>query len=277
MTSSTESRRGPAGARRRTPSWRGAWAAAAVAALAALAAGEAFAQDGLDLSREYTFAVDEAYPPFSYTNDQGALTGFDAEIARALCEEIGIRCRVLGMPFDDILPAVVAGTVDAGVSGFGWTAERAEVVDFTDKYYRSTTMFIQRGDSISDTSPAAIKGKRIGVQKNTIQETYARETFVPDSEVLVFDDNDSLLAAMSAGQCDLGMVDGLAGFSLLKSEAGEGFDVAGDPLPLETESRIAVPKRLPAMTAAINAAIPRIRQSGVYDEINRRYFSFSVY
>jgi polar amino acid transport system substrate-binding protein len=73
------------------------------------------------------------------------------------------------------------------------------------------------------------------------------------------------------------MVDGLPGFSFVRSDEGDGFDMAGDPLPLETVARMIVNKNLPGLREELNAAILRIRANGVYDEINRKYFSFSVY
>jgi ABC-type amino acid transport substrate-binding protein len=256
-------------------------AALALAALAAgllthLGHGSALAQ-GVDRSRVYRVAVDESYPPFSFTDGTGKLSGFDAEISRALCTEMRVQCEVRGYPFASILPGVASGAIDVGGAGYAMTEERAGMVDFTDKYFRSASIFIQFGSSLTDSSPEAMAGKRVAVQKDTIQESYLREYYPRLASLSTFEEFDGVVGALRAGICDAAAVDGLPGFTFVKSEAGEGFDVAGDPLPLETVARMIVSKELPALREEMNAAIQRIRANGVYDEINRRYFSFSVY
>ncbi|MDR1079568.1 MAG: transporter substrate-binding domain-containing protein [Deltaproteobacteria bacterium] len=263
---------------------RGIPAASAALALAALAVGflthaghgNALAQ-GLDRSRVYRVAVDESYPPFSFMDKSGRLTGFDAEISRALCAEMRVQCDVRGYPFADILPGVASGAIDVGGAGFAMTDERVGMVDFTDKYFRSTSIFIQYGSALTGSSPEAMAGKRIAVQKDTIQETYLRENYPRIASLSTFEDFEGVVGALRSGICDAAMVDGLPGFTFVKSDGGEGFDIAGDPLPLETVARMIVSKDLPALREEMNAAIQRIRANGVYDEINRKYFSFNVY
>ncbi|MDR2611469.1 MAG: transporter substrate-binding domain-containing protein [Deltaproteobacteria bacterium] len=251
-------------------------ALAAAAFLAPLASADEPAQ-GLDRARVYRIAVDENYPPFSFADGKGGMTGFDPDIARALCVDMKLRCVIVPTPFDDIIPGITAGKLDVGATGFGATPERMAVVDFTDKYYRSTTIFIQYGDAFSDIDPDTLRGKRIGVQKDSIQERYAREHFSALAEIKVYDDPGLIFAAMKEGACDLALADGLATFSFIMSEEGDGFDTAGDPMPLDVESRMAISKGLPALRSEMNRSILRIRQSGVYDAINRKYFSFSIY
>jgi ABC-type amino acid transport substrate-binding protein len=249
---------------------------ALAAAAALLFPGQAPAQE-LDLSRTYRMAVEDDYHPFSFIDPDGKRTGFDVEIGRSLCEAAGIRCQITPLPFDDIIPAVVGGTQDIGAAGFAMTEERLAIVDFTERYFRSSTIMILYGDSTASSGPVNVRGKRVGVQSASQQETYAKEHFSAAAEIFSYVSFEDTVAALRAGECDMALVDGLAGFTFIRSEAGEGFDITGDPYPLETEARMVVPKSLPALNAALSAAIRQIRQSGVYDEINRRYFSFSVY
>ena len=83
-------------------------------------------------------AVDAPYPPFAYEDkDTGKLTGFDVDMAEALCRQIKRQCTVLVVPFDEIIPQIVAGKIDMGVAGMVKTPEREKSVIFTDKYFRS--------------------------------------------------------------------------------------------------------------------------------------------
>ncbi|MDE0391243.1 MAG: transporter substrate-binding domain-containing protein [Rhodospirillales bacterium] len=82
------------------------------------------------------------YPPFNYIDDAGELTGFDIDIARALCERLKARCLFQRHPWSMLIPELRAGTFDAIVASMSITEERRRVVAFTDRYYRNASRFV---------------------------------------------------------------------------------------------------------------------------------------
>ncbi len=224
-------------------------------------------------------AVDVPYPPFAFKDEQGELTGFDIEIGRALCAAIGRQCIFIDIPFDEILPSIAADKADISIAGMGDTPERRKLVDFTEKYFRSHSIYIERPGTIKGLKPADLKGKRIAVQKNTLQETYAKDVF-KQSSILTFTRHDEAFDALKKGEADLVLVDGLPGYEFLKSPEGANFETVGPPVTsgvLTGDSLIAVSKKLPELRAALNEAIQAIRRNGEYGRINRKYFDFTVY
>lgn len=222
-------------------------------------------------------AVDVPYPPFAYEDEQGNLTGFDVDIARALCVEMKRTCDIVPVTFDDIIPAIVGGTVDVGIAGMGDTEERKKLVDFSDRYFRSYSVFIGDPD-ILDVEE--LKGKKIGVQKGTLQEDYLNRELRSDAEIVTFPDLAAIKKALEDGSVDAALIEGLPSYEYLKSEKGSAFELIGPPLRdgnLGGASFIAVSKKTPQVTKQINAAIQAIRASGEYDQINRKYFDFSIY
>ena len=225
-------------------------------------------------------AVDAPYPPFAMVDKRGKLSGFDVDIANALCAELKRTCVIKSVPFDDIIPAIVAGDIDIGIAGMGVTEERLKQVDFTDKYFRSLTIYIERKGIVHSLTPEGLKGLRIGAQAGTMQEKYLRAHFNATSTIVTEPNHDTVLTMLSKGQLDLVLVDGLAGYAFLKTEAGEGLETVGGPLEsadIMDSSCIAVSKKQPELREAINKAIQDLRRSGEYGKINRKYFDFNIY
>ena len=237
-------------------------------------------------------AVDTSYPPFTFVDEAGILTGFDVDIANALCREIKKKCTIIPVTFEEIIPAISAGKIDFAVAGIGKTAEREKLVDFTDRYYHSHSIFISKLDEALTTIRAEnLDGKRIGVQSGTVQEDYLKEMYGTEVILKTWPHFDQLFEALKRKEIDLVFVDGLAGYAYLKSIGGNEMETVGSPIPSapaqaenQNETRtnlqlssIAVSKKMPDLRNEIDAAIQTIRQNGEYGKINRKYFEFDIY
>ncbi|SHN53921.1 transporter substrate-binding domain-containing protein [Desulfovibrio litoralis] len=226
----------------------------------------------------WRIGIDSPYPPFAYEDEEtGKLTGFDVDIANALCQQMNIKCDIQVIPFDNILPKLKDDTLDIAVAGLGTTPERLKSALFTDRYYRSYSIFIGKQKTIT-ISAENLKGKKIGVQIDSLQEEYIKENYKDVVEIIRMNSIIDLIHAVQESKIDLAFVDGLPGYSILKTEDGSGLSVVGGAIELITgDSLIAVNKRHPEMVEKINQAIQALRQNGEYDKINRKYFDFNIY
>ncbi|MDR1920484.1 MAG: transporter substrate-binding domain-containing protein [Candidatus Adiutrix sp.] len=240
----------------------------------ALAASAAAADD-----RVYKVAVDPDYPPFSYTDEKtGQLSGFDVDIARAVCAKLALNCDIRPVLFDDIIPQVADGRLDIGCAGFAYTEERARRVLFTKKYFRSTNLFIGPPDAFEEVTAETLRGKKAAVQAGTIQEAYLRKTYGQVLAIIPMSGFGEVTEAVKNKTADIGFVDGLPGYSYLKSEEGLELDIVGDPVHLDSaDACMALTPGLEPLRDRINQAIEDLRLSGEYDAINVKYFDFSVY
>ncbi len=239
--------------------------------------GKAF---GRDENPPLRVAVDAPYPPFAMVDKRGNLSGFDVDIANALCAEMKRTCVIKSIPFDNIIPAIIAGDIDIGIAGMGATEERQKLVDFTDRYFRSLSIYIEKKGTVHNLTPEGLKGSRIGTQSGTIQETYLRKHFNATSTIVTRNNYEAVLDMLKKGQLDLALVDGLPGYSFLKTEAGEELETVGGPIEagdIMDSACIAVSKKQPELLNSINQAIQALRRSGEYGKINRKYFDFNVY
>jgi len=244
---------------------------------AALAAGLATSASAADLR----ICVEGAYPPFSETNAQGEVVGFDIDIANALCEEMGRSCEMVQTEWDGIIPALLERKCDAIIASMSITPDRQKVVDFTEKYYQTPAKFIAEEGTDLAATPAGLADAVVGVQRGTIHQDFMEGEF-PEVELRLYGTQDEAYLDLQAGRIDAVMADSIAmddGF--LKTEQGEGYAFFGPDYAIPeyhgTGAGIAVRKGDDDLEAAFNDAIDAIRADGTYDEIRKRYFDFDIY
>jgi len=118
------------------------------------------------------------YPPFSFINEKKEMDGFDADVARALAEKIGVRPIIETPPWDKIVSGEWNGRWDMCVCSMTPTKERAEYLDFPARYYSSPAVLVVRAGDGRFKRVEDISGKRIAVQAGTSYEEYLRAKLV---------------------------------------------------------------------------------------------------
>ena len=133
----------------------------------ALLAACTFTAQAADL-KPLKVAIDPTYEPFTFKTADGKPTGFDVDIAEALCAEMKRKCVFVEQVWDSMIPGLQARKYDIIVSSMSITDERRKVVDFSDRYYKTpSAIVVKKGTEY--TGPASLKGKSIGVLKGSPQ------------------------------------------------------------------------------------------------------------
>lgn len=121
------------------------------------------------------------YPPYEFhatIDGKDEIVGFDMDIAKAVADNLGVELEIKDMDFDGLLVALQANKVDMVFAGMTPTDERKQNADFSDIYYEGSHRFVLRnGEEVNINSFDDLKGKKIGVQKGSIQEGIAKEHF----------------------------------------------------------------------------------------------------
>lgn len=225
--------------------------------------------------------VEGAYPPFSKTEADGSVTGFDIDIANALCAEMKAKCTLVKQDWDGIIPALMARKFDAIIATMDITEERKKKVAFTDKYQHIPARFAALKDAGYEGTDAFMTGKRIGVQRATSMDLYISDNY-PSAKIKRYGSADEAYLDLKAGRLDYVMADSAAiSDGLLAKDGGDKFEFVGpklnDPKWFGDGAGIAIRKQDKDLAAQFNAAIKEIRANGTYKEIQDKYFSFDVY
>ena len=151
--------------------------------------------------KDLKVAVDPTYEPFTFKAD-GKLTGFDVDIANALCAEIKRKCVFVEQVWDSMIPGLQARKYEVIISSLSITEDRLKTIDFTDKYYNTPSRVVVKKD-VQYTGPASIKGKKMGVLKGSTQEKYAMgELKTVGVEVIPYEAQDQVYLDIRSGRLD---------------------------------------------------------------------------
>lgn len=243
-------------------------------ALAAVA-GTAFAAD-------LRVGLNPAYEPFEYKNAQGEVVGFDVDLAKALCAQIQRKCVFVESEWDSIIPALQAKKFDVIMSSMSITPERARVVDFTQRYYKTPSAIVVK-KSVKYDGPASLKGMKIGVLKASTQEKWALGELKPAGvNVVPYQSQNQVYLDLQAGRLDGTVADKVEvnGGFLRKPEGKDYGYVGADQYDVKYYGEgigIAMRKGQADLKKQLNDAIDTIRKNGTYGQIAKKYFDFDPY
>jgi polar amino acid transport system substrate-binding protein len=222
------------------------------------------------------------YPPFNYFDEEGVLTGFNVDLARALCLELNVTCDIQVKAWEALLPAAAKGEADAVIAGHIVSSKALKSVDFTDRYFHTAARFSGRreGDK-PEITPDGVEGRRIGIVKGTVHEAYLSE-FFRLGRLVAFETPELARDALMQKSVDLLFDDGISLALWLNGTASkECCELRGGPF-LEPRFfgdglAIAVPKSDPQLRGQLNSALKRVRASGRFDELVLQYFRTRLY
>jgi lysine-arginine-ornithine-binding protein len=217
-----------------------------------------------------------AYPPFNLIDSSGEVVGFDLDIAHALCEEMKVDCTVVTSDWDGIIPALNNNKFDFLVATMSITDERKQAVDFTNPYYTNKLQFVAPKKSDFKTDEASLKGKTIGAQRATIAGQWLEDNMADVIEIRLYDTQENAYLDMNSGRIDGVLADNFVQYEWLQSDAGANFEFKGEPVFDNDQIGIAVRKDDP-LRERLNTALQAIIDNGSYENINAKYFPFSIY
>ena len=232
--------------------------------------------------KDLKVAIDPTYEPFTYKTADGKPTGFDVDIATALCEQIKRKCVFVEQIWDSMIPGLQAKKYDVIISSLSVTDDRLKVIDFSDKYYNTPSRVVVKKDMKFD-GPASLKGKKIGVLKGSTQEKYALgELKTVGVQVIPYEAQDQVYLDIKAGRLDGTVADfvEVTGGFLSKPE-GKDYTLVGPELYTQKYfgigAGIGLRKGQDELKKELNTAIKTIRTNGTYKKINDKYFKFDVF
>ena len=228
------------------------------------------------------FVTETDYPPFNYYDEDGILTGFNVDLARAICAELEVTCEVNPGEWSGLVRSVAAEEADAVIASLSINPTSIEQVDFTDGYYATPAKFVTRSSSeLTEITPEALEDVKVGVVKDTAHERYLRDFFT-EAKIIAFDSDEALRGALKGGEVEAIFGDAISLMFWVNGQEAEGCCQFRGRGFLEARYfgegvGIAVAKGNIRLKEVLNYALARVRNSGRFEELMLRYFPLSIY
>lgn len=220
--------------------------------------------------------VSADYPPMAY-KQEGRIVGIEADSAKAISAILGEEMTLVDMPFDTLIPALLAGDIDIIMSGMSVTPQRSAQVLFTDSYMEVGQMAIMTTDKVAHFSqPWALRspGVRIGVEPGTTGADYVASD-LPDAQVKFYQDSAAAFAGLRADEIDLYIHDAPTSWQLATST--ENGDLISLYKPLTQEQLAwAVRKDDGRLAVRLNDALQTLKRNGTLGYIFNRWIPVTV-
>lgn len=228
-------------------------------------------------SQDLRIATEGYYAPFNYFDDTGKLAGFDVDISMALCQIMQKTCEIVQNDWDDLIPDLNNNEYDVIVASMSITSEREKLVAFTLPYYSNMLTFLGKKNSGAEISPEGLAGKTVGTLRSTVSSTYLEENYADIVNIQLYDTQDDALNDLTAQKLDLVLGDNLPSYDWLQTEPGQDHEFVGEFIDINDRISIAVRKSESELLEALNGALIEIIENGIYQEVNAKYFPFSIY
>jgi len=242
-----------------------------------------------------------AYPPWNGMNAAGELEGAEIDLVFDLCKRMKAECELVAQDWDGIIPALQNGKYDAIMAGMSITAERMEVINFSQGYANEPASF-----SVLKSSPLAslkfsgkvnmdaldgkskkllkslkktLKGATVGVQGSTTHENFVKQVLGDTVTMKSYDTQENLELDLSVGRIDAALSDQGSMEKFMESDKGKEIAFIGPGLgggPFGGGVGVGLRKADTDLLKMFNKAIDSARADGTLAEHFTKWFGKDI-
>ncbi len=232
--------------------------------------------------RAIRFLTDDDYPPFHFPGPDGQLSGFNVDLARAICLELKVACTIQARRWETLLSSIEEGRGDAVIASMADSEEARRKVDFGIPYYRSPGRFVTRKDSGLAAGGVADIGERpVAVVAGSAHAAFLA-AFFPKARMMTAPDREEALKLLTSGKAEAVFGDGVGLALWLNSQNGATCCQFAGGAYFESHyfgngAAIAFRKDGAQLRRAVDHALFRLAEQGIYQNLMLKYFPVSFY
>jgi polar amino acid transport system substrate-binding protein len=210
-------------------------------------------------------------PPFTMKAKSGELIGYEVDLAKALAKNMGVKLKLVEMPFSDLLGALKAGKVDAVMSGMTMTPERNLEVLFAGPYILSGKSILTKSKLIAEISAGNTEKKyRIVSLKGSTSVEFVKN-YMPKHELILVDNYNAGVDMVLNDKADALVADKPICVVTLMKNQGKDLVISDKPLTIEPIG-MALPSDDPQFLNLVENYIASLELSGNLPLLEKTWF-----
>ncbi|MFN2116438.1 MAG: substrate-binding periplasmic protein [Candidatus Promineifilaceae bacterium] len=214
--------------------------------------------------------LDPTFPPFEVTADSDVI-GLDADLARALADEMGLQAEFVYFGYDGLYDALATEQVDFLISALVIVPGRMRDFAYSEPYFNAGEILVIPSGSTIDEM-AGLSGKRLAVELGAQGHVEATQWAkrLPDLQVLPYPSADEALDAVAAGEADAALVDGVSGRLYLKERSNLDLERVSQTVTVEPYAMV-VRIEDETLLAKLDEALSSLTATGELDILIERW------
>ena len=223
----------------------------------------------------FTVGFDQDFPPMGFVGEDGEYTGFDLELAQAVCDKMGWEFVPEPIAWDAKDAMLESGAIDCIWNGFTINGREDEYT-WSDPYLDNSQVFVVRADSGIE-SAEDLAGKTVDVQT----DSSAQAALEDNRELSSTFGNLQVIADYNTGFMELesGVVDAVAMDIVVASYQIESRDadfVILDDVISTEEYGVGFAKGNEAVRDQVQTALEELAADGTMAEISTKWFGEDI-
>ncbi|WP_456279302.1 amino acid ABC transporter substrate-binding protein [Bacillus sp. AK128] len=221
---------------------------------------------------ELKIGTEGTYPPFTFHDETGELTGFDVEIAREVAARLGVEPVFLETQWDAMFAGLDAERFDMIANQVGIRPDRQEKYDFSDPYISSSAVLVTQKDNEAVSSFEDIAGLKAA---QSLTSNYADIAKEHGAEITGVEGFNQAIELLSSGRVDVTINDKLSVLDFLKQKPDAPIKIAATSEDA-SQSGLMFRQDNETLVEAVNQALTEMKEDGTYLEISEKWFGEDV-
>ena len=221
---------------------------------------------------ELLVGTEGTYPPFTYHDESGKLTGFDVEIAEEIASRLGVKAKFMETQWDAMFAGLDSKRFDMIANQVGINEERMEKYDFSEPYISSVAVLVTQKGNTDVKTFEDIDGLK---SAQSLTSNYAEIAKSNGAELVGVDGFNQAIELLNSKRVDVTINDNLSVLDFLKQKPDANIqivDEAGDA----AQSGLMFNKGNETLVEAVNEALNEMIEDGTYDKISDKWFGENV-
>ena len=217
----------------------------------------------------FKVGVEGTYPPMTYHDESGELTGFDVEVAKKVAEKLGVTAEFTESDWDSLLAGIDSKRLDTVINAVSVTEERSQKYDFAGPYFYITQQIVVRSDDDSIVDMDSLNVKKCA---NTMTIAYLDLLEDAGAEIVPINTTEEAVSMINSGRADFTTFNSVIFNEYLKQHPDAKVKVAFAIPDLVDTYAIPIRKGETRLLEAVQSALDELAAEGTLSEISEQYF-----